>query len=259
MKYGCVSSLCEIDAVSELGFDYLELHGKHVLALGEPEFATLAKKLNNSKAPCRALNLYCPPEIVIAGEHYDLDRAVAYATALSQRAATLGVENIGIGSPLSRTLPPHFPMDVARSQALDFFRATTEVFARHQIIVCIEALATCYCNFINTTGDAVEFAKQVNLETCKIVLDFYNMEHMGEADICLDEYAAWIAHAHASDDAGSPSKRYFFCSEKANTHTARMRELKRVGYDGKISLEVDLSVKAQDALASLATMKNAFE
>ena len=259
MQYGCVSTLNEIDLLASLGFDYAELHGRELMALSATEVSALHKRLTNANIPCLALNLYCPADIVIAGKNYDLGKATAYAQGLSKRAAELGVENIGIGSPFSRTLPAGFPAHVARMQALDFFKATTEEFSKHGIVVCIEALATCYCNFINTVDSAVEFAKAVDLEACKIVLDFYNMEHMQEADIRLDAYKSYIYHAHISDDAGSPTKRYFLDPQKTNLHMDRMQELKRIGYNRKISLEIDLAVDAHKAQASLSIMRSVFD
>ena len=258
MKYGCVAAFNEIDLVASLGFDYVELHARELLALNAAEISALQKRLLLAKLPCLALNLYCPPEIVIAGENYDLPKAVAYAQTLSKLASELGVENVGIGSPFSRTLPAGFPADVAHTQSLDFFKATAEEFAKYNIVICIEALATCYCNFINTIDSAVEFAKEAGHEACQVVLDFYNMEHMQEADISLSDYQSFIYHAHISDDAGSPTKRYFLDPKKSDIHIARMQELKRIGYDRKISLEIDLAVNAHDAQASLATMKKAF-
>ena len=240
MLLGCCAPVEFSGDVARFGFDFIELPGKQLHAQTAEEFLGTERTLSAAGLRCLALNAYCPPEIVIAGAGFRLENATAYARSLARRASALGVENIGIGSPASRNLPEGYDRALAWSQAVDFVKTTAEEFAKLGITVCVEAVGRCYCNFINTLDEAIALANAVKLENCKIVADFYNMEHVGEADIDLAGYLPMIGHAHISDDDESPQRRYFLKPQKAALHKLRLGYLYRLGYDHKISLEIDV-------------------
>jgi len=121
--------------------------------------------------------------------------------------------------------------------------------------MCLEALATCYCNTVNTTTQALEIIKQVNHPSVKLVLDFYNMEHMNEADIELTKLP--IIHAHISDDDGAPNLRSYLKPNKKDLHQKRIKRLQDTGYNGGLTLEVDVPYDRERAALSLAIMKEA--
>jgi sugar phosphate isomerase/epimerase len=257
MKYGCCITIDDYELAVELGFDYIELAGKEVCSYDDKEFSKLVDKIRSGKIPCLGFNAYCSPEITIAGPKFDVKKAMQYASFCAVRAAELGVKKIGIGSPNSRNLPEDFNRKLAVEQAVLFFKVTAEEFAKHSITVCVEALGKCYCNFINYLDEAVDLTEKINMPNVKIVLDFYNMEHENEADIDLKPILPYIAHTHISDDDNSPLKRYFLKPEKSHVHLKRIRQLKQLGYDDTISLEVDLPINDVLASQSLALLKQA--
>ena len=255
MLFGCCAPIEFAADVARFGFDFIELPGKQLYAQTAVEFSEAEKALSAAGIRCLALNAYCPSEIVIAGEGFSLENAVAYARNLAQRANALGVENVGIGSPASRNLPDGYDRTLAWSQAVDFLKATSEEFAKFDIAVCVEAVGRCYCNFINTLDEAIGLAKAVNMDNCNIVADFYNMEHAGEADMDLSAYFPMIGHVHISDDDESPRRRYFLKPQKAPLHKLRLGYLYRLGYDRKVSLEIDVPPDERLCIESLEIMK----
>lgn len=259
MKYGCCITIDDYELAEKLGFDYIELAGKKVCSYDDKEFGELVYKINNARLPCLGFNAYCPPEIIIAGPNFDIEKARSYASLCAARAAILGVKKIGIGSPNSRNLPDDFSRDLAIEQTVEFFKATAEEFAKYNIIVCVEALGKCYCNFINSVEEAVALAEKIDMSNVKIVLDFYNMEHENEADMDLKPIIKYVAHAHISDDDNGPLRRYFLRSEKSDLHKRRVKKLRELGYNDCISLEIDLPVNAVLASQSLALLKQACE
>ncbi|HML49625.1 MAG TPA: TIM barrel protein, partial [Clostridia bacterium] len=182
--------------------------------------------------PVRAMNAYCPPNIRIAGDGFDLNAARAYARGLAERAEALGIRVTGVGSPNSRNLPREYPRQQADAQTEAFLRATAEEMGRRGVTVLLEALAPCFCNYINTTAEAVRLARGAGIG---IVADFYNMEHIGEGDTDLKPHIGLIKHAHISDDEGSPSTRSYLTPGKADAHAARVRGLIRAGYAGALT------------------------
>ncbi len=259
MKFGCVVNPQEYAAAEAAGYDYAELSGRAVSAMTPAGFAELERMISGSRIPCLGLNAYCPREVVIAGPGFSAETAKAYAQKLLPRAAALGVKMIGVGSPYSRTLPGGYSRSLAWEQARTFFETTARVFEDVGITVCVEALGACYTNFINTLDEACRMARETARPNLKAVIDFYNMERNGEADIPLEPYIAWIAHAHISDDAGDPLKRWFLRGGKRARHIALLRRLIAAGYPGDVTVEIDLPVEPCAAAETLRILKTAAE
>lgn len=258
MRIGCVVVPGEAALAAACGFDYVELSGKAVAAMGEREFSALRAELDAARIRCEGFNAYCPPEIVIAGPGADPKRAAEYAQRLLPRARALGVRRLGVGSPLSRALPGGYPAERARREMTRFFRATGEAFAPAGVDVCVEALGRCYCNCVNLVSEAIDVARGAALDNVGVVVDFYNMEREGEdGRAFLPEEMAWIWHAHTSDDDGSPQARSFLREDRAPRHAARIRKLLRAGYAGDITLEIDVPLDRARAQSSLAILRGA--
>lgn len=237
--------------ISDVGFDYIELAGKRVVDADRQAFLSILRTLAKGRIPCLALNAYCPPGIVIAGPGYDSGSVKEYATVCAARAYELGVQTVSIGSPESRILPPDFPFGKAWEQIVEFLKITVAIFARYRIAACLEPLGPCYCNFINTVDEAIEVARQANGENGKIVLDYYNMEQSGEADIDLTFAKPYVWHVHISDDDGYPTRRNFLKDERKGLHMRRLERLAALGYDGPVSVEIDLPVDLDRAERTL--------
>ena len=256
MRYGIVVTPQDYEAACLSGYDYVEFAGRQVAAMTDAQFDELKAMVERGGKPCLGLNAYCPPEVAIIGENFSSDKARAYARHLAKRAHALGVKTVGVGSPFSRILAPGFDPEKAWEQAVSFMKETCRAFAPYGITVCIEALGPCYCNFINLFEEAERLRELADEENLKLVIDFYNMEHSQEADIPLFSYAGKIAHAHISDDAGSPRARSYLKPGKQDIHRARLARLKeQAGYDGCISVEIDVPFDAQAAADSLKILQ----
>lgn len=253
MLIGITATLDELAAVAATGFDYVEMSGKAIVAMSEKAFLSLQNALSKNSLHCLGLNACCPAEVTIAGPGFDLQVTRRHAERLARRAEALGVCVISVGSPLSRRIPDGYPVDRAIQEASDFLRILRDVMAPTGITVCVEALASCYCNFINTLQEAAMLARLTN---CKIVLDYYNMELMGEADSDLRSYLPLVAHVHISDDDGSPQLRSPLKPEKAAIHRQHIRWLKEAGYDQRITLETDVPFSEVRAAESLRLLRN---
>ncbi len=257
MKFGCVTTVADYPLMIEAGFDYVELSGRNVCAMDHAAFEALRRMIGVGGLPCLGFNAYCPPEVRIAGPGFSAYKAREYALRCLERAAALNVQAVGVGSPMSRNLPEGFDQILALRQAEEFFATTAEVFSTQNIYVCVEALGPCYSNFINRLEEAQRIIRSVNMENLKLVLDFYNMEHSGEADIPLSPFVSDIVHAHISDDAGSPKKRWFLKPEKRDMHIARIKRLYAAGYLGVVTLETDLPADLNEAAQSLCILRDA--
>ncbi len=256
VKIGCsVLDISELGVVKRAGYDYLELMGKYVARLSEREFGQVLKLLEEEGFYCEGLNAYCPEEIVIAGPGFDLGRVRDYAGICAPRAAMLGVNCVGIGSPRSRDLPAGFHRKTADRQTVDFLKATAEVFGRFGIRVCLEPLSTCYCNYINTLTQGAEIVERIGWENIGLLADFYNMEQEGEADRDMESLLPILYHVHISDDAGGPDRRSYLKESRAHIHRRRVGRLYEEGYTGSVSVEIDVPADPSDARHTLSLLK----
>lgn len=259
MQVGCgLVSVHDIRLARETGFDYAEFMGKYLVSVSDREFLNIIDTIAKYELRCKGLNGYCPKQVVIAGPGFDLGVVRRYAKTVANRAKELDVLTVGIGSPYSRMLPDGFDKKLARKQLKDFLKATAEELGRYGITVCLEALAPCYCNFINTTEEAVEITREIGWSSIRTVLDFYNMEYSGEADCDVKPWMNEVAHVHISDDAGSPFKRDFLKEEKSRIHRHRLKKLFQAGYNGLVSVEVDVPVDIGKSGRSLKIIRSAY-
>lgn len=240
----------------DIGYDYIELFGKKLMSFSEREFEDALSTIREAGLPVLGINAYCSSELIIAGPGFDRQRASEYAAILAKRAALLGTRYIGIGSPMSRTLPLCYPREKAILELRDFLMVTSEQFRKYDIVVCLEALADCYCNFINYTAEAYEIIKSLDSEYIKLVLDTYNMEMMGETVESVFPMLDEVVHLHISDDDGDPHKRSFLRPDKEKTHRSRIEALIKNGYQGNITLEIDIPVDKERAEETLSILNS---
>ena len=61
-------------------------------------------------------------------------------------------------------------------------KSTADAFGKYEITVCLEPLAPCYCNFVNTLEEAAEIVKEIGWKEIRLIADYYNLEYVNEAD-----------------------------------------------------------------------------
>lgn len=256
MKIGCTADISELATLKRLGYDYVELSGKSISKMSKEQIRYLENELNDNDLPCINMNAYCSPEIVIAGPGFDEKKVLDYALHLMTRAAKLGVHMISIGAPFSRKLPDDYSREKAIEQAYRFFEITAETAKRFHIIICVEALGYCFCNFINSIQEADQIVRNVGMDNLGLVVDFYNMEQSQEADIDLSPFIIKIFHVHISDDDKNCFRRDFMKEKKFPLHRKRVENLLKAGYHGNVSIEIDLKVEERKAKMCLEMLRS---
>jgi len=253
-----IGSSCRVDeyeALSSSGYDYAEFPCRAVCEMNERAFKDLCKHVEIVGFPVLGMNLYCPPEIVIAGTGYCPETIRAYARKAAERANYLGVQTVGIGSPKSRIIPTGFNFSTAKEQITEFLRITANEFSVFNIQVTLEPLATFYCNFINSFKEAYEIVTMADVDNLGILVDFYNMEHFDEGDMGFESLSNLINHAHISDDDGSPTLRSYMKPENYSIHENRIHQLIDSGYKGNLTIEIDIPYDNERAYENLRFIK----
>lgn len=249
----------DLEKIPFLGFDYIEVMGKSIAAAGDLEFQALRERVVSLGLRVYGLNAFCPPQIHMTGAAYDRGAAERYCKTMAERAAAIGVEIIGIGSPRSRILAPGYPKEKAEKEFIEFLTTACAACSPYGIRVCVEPLAGQYCNFVNTLDEALHYVDVLKDRDMGLIADLYNMELDGKGDADLSELASKITHIHTSDDDGSIWKRSYLDPEKAEIHIRRIRGLIRAGYRGNFTLETDLGIECSRAAGSLEILHQALE
>ena len=258
MKIGCtVKDARLLSSAKNQGYDYCELMGRYITALNDREFCELLAIKKDSRMPVFGINSYCNSEIQMIGEKYNVNESVLYAKRCSERASALGVQIVGIGSPKSRILKYPQKTNEANEQMEEFLLVTSREFKKFGICVCLEPIAPCYCNYINTIEDAKEIITNIRCDEISIVLDYYNLEYINQADIDYSTYLGYIKHLHISDDEGNPQTRSYLKENKRNIHINRVKKLINAGYRGNITLETDVPYNEEKAKQSLEILREA--
>ena len=229
MKFGHCAQPGEFAAVKRSGYAFTELRGKAVAAMSDEAFDQVCREL---ELPCLGFNAYCPAEVVIAGPGYDRANTRAYAARLAARAGRLGIRQVGIGSPASRTLPEGYDRKKAKAQLREFLMDTAECFDPVGVKVALEP---------HKVG---------------LILDFLNMELSGEDERELLTLVPSVLHTHISDYDGTPYRRDELKPAYYERHRERLRRLKAAGYDGSVSIETDLPYDEERAQQTLLAIRD---
>jgi sugar phosphate isomerase/epimerase len=252
---GSAASIADLDILMNAGYDYIELSARYLCGLENRRANEVIHSFLKRDFQCLGFNAYCPPAIQMAGPLYNPKEADAYTRKCLAYARELDIRHIGVGSPLSRRLPPGYPKKEAAEQIRGFLTITADIFGAAGIYVCLEALAPCYCNYINTLSEAAEIINSLNHPFLAMVPDFYNMELSGESNLDLSVYLPLIRHVHISDDDGSPALRSFLKSEKFPIHGQRLKSLLGTGYNGALSVEIDVPADLTRASRTLEFLR----
>jgi sugar phosphate isomerase/epimerase len=169
------------------------------------------------------------------------ERTARYFVELVDFCADVGGKVMVVGSPKQRNILPGVSHDQAWDWATETFRDAAKRAEERSVTICFEPLSTAETNFVNTAAEAIRFAQQFNSPNFKIILDVKAM--CGEAEssgtrwnVSLPKIIrkSWphFAHFHANDKnlKGPGFGEVDF--------KPIVQALKKVGYDGFVSVEV---------------------
>ena len=157
-----------------------------------------------------------------------------YCNELFDRLAELGVKMLVFGSGKSREVPDGFPMDPAWEQLYEVGHIFATKAKTYGQTIAVEPLAYGEVNIINTVEDGVAYAKTVNQENFKVLVDFYHFDSNGEPFSSLEKNRDWIVHTHF---ATSKNRTMPKSEEEWAFFTQCLTHLKRMDYTGSLSFE----------------------
>jgi sugar phosphate isomerase/epimerase len=251
-----VNPLESVDRLAALGADYIEPALSATVALPPDALAAAREKLAKSGVRVETMNWFLPgTDIKVTGPDVDPAKIRAYVEKSLALAESFGAKVIVFGSPGARTVPDGFPKEKAWNQLKDFLGTCANVIESHHygMVIGIEALRKPETNIINSQAEALKLAREVNRPEIRINLDFYHLTFENEDPAVILEARDMIAHLQIAD----PRERTFPVSDAGNEarYEAFFRNLSKIGYQGRISIEANSKDLEKDTAASIAFLK----
>ena len=197
MRFGCCATLEGLEATRKAGFDYAELQ---VAALdpegAESKFAEVRGRIADVGLPVEAFNVFIPAVLPVVGHRVDRARLDAYLDTALERMSEVGADVIVFGSGGARSTPDGFDQERAMDQIAVFLHTVAEKLDRVDMTLAIEPLYKTACDNINTVGEALEMARQVDHPRVKVLADLFHMTYEDDGFESLSEAGADLRHVH---------------------------------------------------------------
>ena len=157
------------------------------------------------------------------------DKLVALTKQAIDLADKINCRNIVFGSPKNRNMPnPAGDIELAKQ----FFREIAEYAETKQVVIALEPNPTIYqTNFINTTQEAFDFVKELNLPALKVNVDLGTVIYNQEDLSVIKDNIKLVNHIHISE----PNLEKI---EKRQLHKDLKKLLVDSSYDHYVSIEM---------------------
>lgn len=263
MRFGCCTNMIAVNSdgtgvesvelLKELGYEFLELPLAQVMALNDMEFGKLVKRVDSSGMACEVFNVCFPGSIRLTGNEVNDQTVSSYIQTALERAAQLGVDVIIVGSSGARNVPQGFAVDKAWQQLVAMLKHFDELAKPYGITIAIEPLNKLESNIINTTLEGLQLVKDVGCENTKLLVDYYHWALEKEHPDVILTAGEYIRHVHFSRPEGRVFPKY--SDADLFLYIAFFNNLKKIGYDNRVSVEAYTKDLRNDAAHSLELLR----
>jgi D-psicose/D-tagatose/L-ribulose 3-epimerase len=207
----------------------------------------------------RGINIYGMQALLYGNPHLKIfdttecrKETSRYLKEIINLAGQLGVKRMVFGSPRNR-YRQNLKIDEAQEIASKFFWDLSETCRKNDVILCLEPNAKGYgCNFINNTTQALDLIRCVDHDNFKLNMDTSTLIMNGEnVTDCIVKAKDKISHFHISYPNLLPITNGTI--DFSSLHTS----LKKVGYDGAVSVEMRPTTK-ENIRSALHILKKNF-
>ncbi len=248
MRYGICTGLQNLELLEKLGYDYIELSVTATMNLEPEELLAYREKLAASPVKCEAFNILFPKTMDLIGGTDQVIRE--YLHRAMELIQSLGGSVVVFGSGKCRRCPEHMTYAAAYQRLVQVCRMTGEIAEQYGVRVVIEPLSRKETNLICTMAEGAILASDVANPNVGLLSDYFHVmaNHDNIPDI---EAIREFGHIHIASGNG----RRYPLSEEGESYREFMAALKRIGYDGRISIEGKTDDMEQDGAAALQLLK----
>ena len=255
VQIGYCSNLKSVDLAKAAGFEYLELGTSEIAALTDDEFERTVTRLKTLGLPVPVTNMFVPATIKLTGPDTNAGQQIEYVKKAFARLSRLGTELVVFGSGGARRVPVGFAREEAFRQLVDFGRRAADVGKGHGITIAIEPLRRRESNIINSAAEGLELVKAVNHPNFQLMIDFYHLASEKEDPDIVIRAKNHLRHLHTANPRG----RVFPLAWDEFDYAPFFANLRKIGYDRRISVEAGSKDIAGEGAQSIALLRRAFE
>jgi D-psicose/D-tagatose/L-ribulose 3-epimerase len=254
VQVGYCGALKDMDAVKAAGFDYLELRTTEIAALSDADFEKTVAQIKQIGLPVPTANLFLPAALKVTGPQADGDLQMIYVRKAFARLSRLGTRILVFGSGGARQVPEGFSKEEGMKQLVEFCRRIAPEARSKNITIAIEPLRLQETNIINSAAEGLELVKAVNDPNFELMVDFYHLASEKEDPEIIIRARDHIKHLHMAN----PQGRVFPLKWEEYDYAAFFANLRKIGYDQRISVEASTKDFPKDAPQSIALLRRAF-
>ncbi len=245
MKIGtCHAKPEHFAKLKAIGYDYLEGNFSAICAMSDEAFASYRDQLLASGLKNEVCNGFFPGNFVLyaydkeTGEATDAfceveKNVVAYVQKGYARVTQLGTEVVVIGSGAARFIPADMKSEVAIAQFGRVLELCADEAAKYGITVTVEPLNPGETNSVNTLSDSLDIIDRLQHPNIKAMNDFFHSMQQNEPMATLERAGDRLVHLHIA----RPTDRRNPTLIDEPTFKEAIETLKKIGYNGRISLE----------------------
>ncbi len=175
------------------------------------------------------------------------EELIKYTKKSIDFANAIGCGNLVFGCPKNRNIN-NYEEDYPK--AINFFRSIGEYALNKNIVIAVEPNPVIYnTNFLNTTKEALNFVKEINLDSIKVNYDLGTVIYNEENIEIIKDNIKYINHIHISE----PNLKII---EKRELHTKLIKLLNSLNYQRYVSIEMKNNENIDDVKKSIIYVKN---
>lgn len=251
MRFGICTGIENIPLLTEVGYDYFEWSVSTIASLSEQDFREAKNKLNQCALKPEVCNVFFPGTMALTGPDVDFDAVVEYIKKALGRVAELGTQIIVVGSGKSRKVPEGWEKAKGVEQFCTVLRKIVDEAAQYGIMALIEPLNKGETNIVNSVAEGHELVKLLGHPNIKLLADFYHMRLENESMEGLIEAGSEIKHLHIANSHG----RVYPLDVNEDNYVEFFEALRKIGYNGRISIEASAANPREDAIRALKLLK----
>ncbi|MCX7788366.1 MAG: sugar phosphate isomerase/epimerase [Spirochaetes bacterium] len=236
--------------LKEWGYAYVEFSLRDLMTIPQEGWGSFCKKVERIGLPVEACNNFFPPSQRITGPKVDFESLTRYTQESLQRAKDLGAKVVVFGSSGARNLPEGFPREAGMEQIRKASRMIAEVAEKTGVLVAIEYHNRGEANILNTMKEAVHLCREVNHPHLQVLSDYYHMAYEKEPVEALFLAQGLLVHAHFAE-----VENRSFPKVPKEEYREYFSTLKRIGYQGRVSVEAFTKQITIDAPLALHVLK----
>lgn len=251
MRFGVCGDVNLAAAAARASYDFAEWTVGDLLKPRELESAFLAalEQVRTAELPYLVLNCFVPADLKITGPDVDGAALRDYVTTAMGRAEQAGIRVIVFGSGGARRIPDGFDAQAAHEQIVSFCSMLAPIAQDHGVTVVVEPLNRAECNVLNSVAECAAIVREVARPGLRLLVDAYHVMRDGD---CCDDIVAHgdlLTHVHIATERNRLAPAAEPCD-----FAPFFGALTRAGYDGRISVEANITNPQTELAAARALM-----